>query len=229
MRRHRPLVFAQMLAGFEIAGADPRVVSVTLVQPEDDPASVRDFTLHMSMLDFLHRLHPRVPISLHAGELTGGLVPTEVLRTHIRQSVETGHALRIGHGVDLIDESEPLALLRQLAEKRVLIEVSLTSNHFILGVRGKRHPLRLYLRSGVPVALATDDLGVSRSSHTGEFERAVEDQGLDYSTLKRVVRSSLEHAFVDGTTKLRLRSELEQAFRRFERQVSGAPNPAAAR
>ena len=43
-RAARPqAVFGQMLAGFEIAAADPRVVELNLVQPEDDPAAVRDF------------------------------------------------------------------------------------------------------------------------------------------------------------------------------------------
>ena len=37
-------VFAQMLAGFEIATQDPRFVGLNLVQPEDDPTAVRDFS-----------------------------------------------------------------------------------------------------------------------------------------------------------------------------------------
>ena len=49
--------------------ADPRMVSFNLVQPEDDPIAVRDFSLHMSMIDFLHAQYPRVPIALHADEL----------------------------------------------------------------------------------------------------------------------------------------------------------------
>ena len=214
------LVFAQMLAGFELAGADPRFVSLNLVQAEDDPAALQNFTLHMRMLDFLHHQYPNVPISLHAGELREGLVPTEVLRYHIRQSVELGHALRIGHGADLIYEDDPIALLRDLAAKKVLIEIALSSTDLILGVKDKRHPLRLYLQYGVPVALVTDDLGVARSSHTQEFVKGVEEQGLDYATLKRLVRNSLEHAFVDTTTKKRLQADLEGALRRFERRTA---------
>ena len=32
-----------------------------LVQPEDDPTAVRDFSLHMRMIDFLHGKYPHVP------------------------------------------------------------------------------------------------------------------------------------------------------------------------
>jgi adenosine deaminase len=144
-----------------------------------------------------------VALSLHAGELTDGLVPPGALRFHIRQSVEIGHAQRIGHGVSIMSEDDPVGLLREMAARHVLVEVALTSNDVILGVRGPRHPLTTYLEYGVPVALVTDDAGVSRSSHTLEFVKAVEDHGLDYRTLKRMVRNSIEYAFVDAPTKAR--------------------------
>jgi hypothetical protein len=209
-------VFAQMLAGFEIATADPRVVSLNLVQPEDDPSAVRDFSLQMSMLDFLHTQYPAVKITLHAGELTEGLVPPEALRFHIRESVRMGHASRIGHGAGVMYEDDPIVLLRELASKKVMIEIALSSNDLILGMKGSRHPLRTYLQYGVPVALVTDDAGVSRSTLTLEYRKAVEEQGVDYRTLKRMARNSIDYSFADGTTRTKLVAELDAAFRAFE-------------
>jgi hypothetical protein len=58
--------------------------------------------------------------------------------------------------------------------------------------------LRTYLAYGVPVALSTDDEGVSRSEMTLEYRKAVEEQGVDYRTLKTMARNSLEFAFVEG-------------------------------
>jgi adenosine deaminase len=52
----------------------------------------------------------------------------------------------------------------------------------------------------VPVALATDDEGVSRSDMTHEYERAVEEFGLSYTDLKTMARTSLEHAFLPGAS-----------------------------
>jgi len=216
-------VFGQMLAGFEIATADPRVVSLNLVQPEDDPIAARDFSLQMSMLDYLHTQYPAVKLTLHAGELTEGLVPPETLRFHIRESIRTGHASRIGHGTGVMFEDDPLALLREMASNKVLVEVALSSSDLILGVRGPRHPLNTYLKYGVPVALVTDDAGVSRSTLTLEFRKAVEEQGVDYRTLKRMARNSIDYSFADAATKGRLRADLDAAFRAFEARQTRRP------
>lgn len=193
-------VFAQILTGFELAKADPRVVGFNLVQAEDGRISMRDFTLQMQMIDALHRYYPDVKISLHAGELYPGLVPPDQMRFHIRQSVELGHASRIGHGVDVLYEDRPQELMREMASRGVLVEIALTSNDVILGIRGKDHPLAAYRAAGVPVALATDDEGVSRSEMTREWVKAVEEQGLGYRDLKAMARASLEHAFVQGAS-----------------------------
>src|SRR5262249_25712906 len=119
---------------------------------------------------------------------------------HIRDSVEIAGAERIGHGVDVMHETDALALLDEMATKRVMVEVCLTSNDVILGVRGRDHPLTMYLRHGVPVALATDDEGVSRSEMTAEYLKAAEDQQLGYQDLKAMARTSLEYAFVPGAS-----------------------------
>lgn len=193
-------VFAQILTGFELAQADPRFVGLNLVMPEDWYVPMHDFELHMRILDYLHGVYPKVHISLHAGELAMGLVPPEGLRFHIRESIEQGHAERIGHGVAVMNERDPVGLLREMAQRRVLVEICLTSNDGILGVRGKDHPLPVYLKYGVPVALATDDEGVSRSDMAHEYLRAVETYGLSYAELKRMARQSEEHSFLPGAS-----------------------------
>jgi len=203
--RAREMVFAEILAGFLMAGAepslvapDPHMVGLNLVMPEDFYVPMKDFSLHMQMLDYLHRRYPNVHITLHAGELVMGLVPPEGLRFHIRDSVEIGHAERIGHGVDIMNERDPLQLLHEMAKYNVMVEICLTSNDVILGVSGAQHPLRQYIRAGVPVALATDDEGVARSDMTHEYLRGAQDQGLTYLQLKKMARTSIEHAFVPG-------------------------------
>src|SRR5580698_2042737 len=85
-----------------------------------------------------------------------------------------------------------------MAERNVLVEVALISNDMILGVSGDDHPLPIYMKYGVPVALATDDEGVSRSDMTHEYLRAVESYRLSYLDLKRMARQSLEHSFLPG-------------------------------
>ena len=58
---------------------EPGFVGINFVQPEDGFVSMRDYTLQMKMLDYLHSVYPQVHISLHAGELAPGLVPPEGL------------------------------------------------------------------------------------------------------------------------------------------------------
>ncbi len=192
-------VFAQTLLGFELASVDPEVVGINFVMPEDWFLPMTEYHRQMQMLDYLHSVYPRVHISLHAGELAPGLVPPDGLKFHIREAVELGHAERIGHGVDVMYEREPQQLLNEMAARHVMVEINITSNDVILGVVGKNHPLPIYRTAHVPVALSTDDEGVSRIDLTHEYQRAVEDFGLGYEDLKNMARTSIEHSFLPGT------------------------------
>jgi adenosine deaminase len=196
----KELVFAQALFGFELAAADPRVVAVNLVGEEDEHTSMTDYAEHMRMVGFLRELYPKVRVSLHAGELAPGLVPPEGLCCHIRLAVEHGRADRIGHGVDVMYEDRPYELMKNMADKGVLVEINLTSNADILGIKGEHHPFATYRSYGVPVALSTDDPGIERIDLTHEYARAVETYGLGYADLKELVRNSLEYSFLPGAS-----------------------------
>ena len=196
----KELVFAAALFGFELASADPRVVGVNLVGQEDAHAAMTDYAEHMRMIGFLRELYPGVHVSLHAGELTEGLVPPEGLCYHIRMAVEQAGTDRIGHGTDIMYEDDPSALMKKMADKGILVEIALTSNDDVLGTRDKNHPFPLYRKFAVPVALATDDEGIERIDLTNEYVRAVKDYGLTYADLKQVVRNSLEYDFLPGAS-----------------------------
>jgi adenosine deaminase len=194
------IVFAQVALGFEAATADPRFVGMNFVQPEDGYISMRDYRLHMQMLDALHGQYPNVHISLHAGEIAPGMVPPDGLTFHIRLAVEQGEAERIGHGVDVMYEDRPYELLKEMAAKHVMVEVNLTSNDVILNIKGDEHPFELYRKYGVPVALSTDDEGVSRIDLTHEYVRAAVTYPLSYHDFKKMVRTSIEHSFLPGAS-----------------------------
>ena len=193
-------VFAQTLLGFEVASADSDVVGLNFVMPEDGRLSMQDYSLQMQMLDYLHSVYPSVRISLHAGELAPGLVPPAGLSFHIREAIDLGHASRIGHGVDVLYESDPAALLKEMSAKHIMVEVNLTSNDGILGIKGSDHPLAAYRAAHVPWALSTDDEGVSRIDLTHEYVRGALEQNLTYADLKQSARTSLEHSFLHGAS-----------------------------
>jgi hypothetical protein len=191
-------VFAQILLGFLMADEDRKVVGLNLVQPEDRDTSMHYYSTQMRMIRYLRGVYPDVRVTLHAGELAPGLVPDEGLRFHIREAVRVAGARRIGHGVDVLHEDSAAELMAQMAREGVMVEIALTSNDVILGVRGPAHPLHAYMAAGVPVALATDDEGVARSEMTKEYLKAVRDQNLGYPALKTMARTSLQHAFIPG-------------------------------
>jgi adenosine deaminase len=191
-------VFAEIVLGFELASSNPRFVGLNLVMPEDWYVPIHDFNQHMAMLDYLHGIYPKVHITLHAGEIAMGLVKPEDLSFHIRASVERGHAERIGHGVSVMLEKDPIGLLKEMAARNVMVEINLTSNDQILGVSGEDHPLPIYMKYGVPTAISSDDEGVARSDMTHEYLRAVQSYHLPYVELKRMTRQSVEHSFLPG-------------------------------
>jgi adenosine deaminase len=221
-------VFAQTLLGFETISKMPEFVGINFVQPEDGYLSMTDYTLQMHMLDYLHSVYPQVHISLHAGELAPGMVPPDGLRFHIRQAVELGHAERIGHGVDVMYESDAPGLLKELAAKHIMIEINLTSNDGILGIKSPDHPLPLYRKAGVPVALSTDDEGVSRIDLTHEYVRATTDFNLTYTDLKQMARTGMEHDFLPGKSLWAEADKFTTLATPCRSQLPGAEKPAAA-
>jgi adenosine deaminase len=177
------------------------------------------------MVQYLHSVYPKVHISLHAGELAPGLVPPEGLRFHVRQAVELGHAERIGHGVDVMYEQDPDKLLKTMAEKHVMVEINLSSNDGILGVKGAEHPFPLYRKAHVPVALSTDDEGVSRIDLSHEYVRAAMEYRLSYQELKEMARTGMEHDFLPGESLWAEADDFRAARGACRGQVPGGDAP----
>jgi adenosine deaminase len=218
-------VFAQALLAFEVASQDPRVVGLNFVQPEDAYMAMSEYHRQMLMLDYLHSVYPNVHISLHAGELAPGLVPPDGLNFHIREAVDLGHAERIGHGVDIMYEKEPQSLLKEMAARHIMVEINLTSNDVILGVNPPWHPLPIYRAAGIPIALSTDDEGVSRINLTTEYTRAAMDFNLSYLDLKSSARTSLEHSFLPGPSLWQRPDVFAQTVPACAGQPLGSANP----
>ncbi|WP_392671785.1 adenosine deaminase [Streptomyces sp. LN785] len=193
-------VFTQLALGLRLAERDRRFVAVNLVQPEDGESALRNYSLQMRMLNYLHGVYPKAHITLHAGELWPGLVKPEDLAFHIGEAVNVARAERIGHGVDLVHEDDWRQLARTMAARQIAVEVPFSSNAQILGVKGAEHPFSTYRAYGVPVVLATDDPGVSRIDISHEYRYAASTYDLGYRDLKDLARASLQYAFLPGTS-----------------------------
>jgi len=152
------------------------------------------------------------------GELAPGVAPPDDLRFHVREAVDVAKADRIGHGVDLRGERDPAGILRTMRQRGTCIEINLTSNRQILGVFGKAHPLRTYLKAGVPVTLSTDDEGVERTDLTEQYVIAAQEQGMTYPQLKRAAENGLRCSFLPAGDKRAALREQAAAFTAFERR-----------
>lgn len=214
-------VFKAMVIAFESAHTGKLVAGVNIVAPEDHETSMQDYLLHMQMFNFCHTLYPSVEISLHAGELTTGLVKPEELTWHISEAVYTGKAMRIGHGTAVAYEHNSYGLLNYMREQGIAVEINLSSNEFILKVKDDAHPLMLYRNFGVPVVIATDDAGILRSSLTRQYVLLAQRYpALSYREIRSFVYNSIDYSFIrDPALKQLVRARLDADFRAFESTI----------
>ena len=198
--REQPLrqIFAQALNGFIAASKSKNIVGINLVQAEDGLISMRDYKQQMKIFKYLHDVYPQVNIALHAGELVPSTSYSSQPSTHIYDAIFTGHANRIGHGVNIGAEVNAKKILQYMHKIPIPVEINLTSNRKILGVTGKKHPLNQYLAHGVPVVLSTDDEGILRTNLTHEYVEAVHTHHLTYSNIKTINRNALTYSFLPG-------------------------------
>ncbi len=212
-------VYTELLASYLAAHRSPYIVGVNIVGAENDTVALRDYTLHMQMYNYLERRYPNVHRSLHAGELTLGMVRPEALRFHVKQALEIAHAQRVGHGVDLPYEDDSIALLETL-KKNGTVEINFASNAFTLGVKGKEHPYTLYADYGVPLVIATDDSGVLRNDLTSQYVWLAATYKPAYTQLKEYVYNSITYSFLQEKEKARIKKHLDNKFEMFEKEMS---------
>ncbi|WP_244434905.1 adenosine deaminase [Methylocystis sp. SC2] len=225
----RAKVFAQTALAARLASRGGPVVGLNLVAAEDDEVTLGNYSEQMRIVGDIGRRHPKARISLHAGELTMGLVPPKDLTFHIREAVEVAGAARIGHGVDIGFERDAKGLMARMARDRIMVEINLTSNAQILGVEGADHPFPLYRDAGVPTALSTDDEGVSRIDLTHEYQRAARVYQLSYRDVKQLSRNSLTYAFLPGDSLWRDPAAARPVSACRDAQFSGTPPSAECR
>lgn len=211
-------LFKNLVIAFISADESPLMAGVNIVSPEDGETSMKDYWLHMLMFKYCHSRYPNVKYTMHAGELTLGLVQPEELTWHIGAAVYTAGAHRIGHGVDMAYEKDSYDLLRYMAQRNIPIEINLVSNEFILKVKESRHPLTLYKQFGVPIVISTDDAGILRTNMTEQYVLlAKRYKDVSYTDIKQYVYNSINYSFIKETSiKNQLLKDLDARFKTFE-------------
>ncbi len=212
-------VFTELYSGFSAADKSPLIVGVNIVAPENNHVALRDYTLHMQMFNYLSKKYPHVKKSMHAGELTLGMVRPKDLLFHMKQARDIAGADRIGHGIDIPYETHSLETLADL-KANAAVEINLTSNEFILGVSHEAHPYLIYEKYGVPMVISTDDSGVSRNNLTNEFVLLASRYAPSYEQVKEYVYNSIRFSFMSNTDKEKNILLLDKKFSQFEQEMA---------
>lgn len=168
----------------------------------------------LATLRELRQQYPAIALTIHAGEV-------DEPNFHIRDTLLLG-ADRIGHGVNLLGDPQTLLLMRH---NHYLIEINLVSNLLLEYVdEFKQHPFPEYLRTGIPVALSTDDRGMFHSNLTDEFFIAVKTFNLSWQEVLTLSNNSLKYSFLDPQTKQAMLDKYQQNMKTFEQNFkqSGA-------
>ena len=137
-------------------------------------------------------------LTAHAGEWGG---PESV-----RDALTALKPQRIGHGVRAIED---LALVDQLAETGVVLEVCPGSNVALGIYEWRKHPIAELDRRGVKVTISTDDPPFFSTTMEREFVQLHRAFDWDDGQFDRITRQSLDAAFCDADTKARIRKRLE--------------------
>ena len=199
-------------SAYEVVSNNDLYVAVNMVGREDnDKGHPLRF---LSTLRDLRRSYSGVRLSIHGGEV-------DEPNYHVRDTILLG-AERIGHGLNLITDPETMRLMRH---GPYLVEINLISNLLLEYVSDyDAHPFPEYLRTGIPVALSTDDRGMWDSTMTDEFFVAIKEFNLTWEEIKQLSRNSLKFAFVHEKKKTTLIDLYERNVEKFERQVREVSN-----
>jgi adenosine deaminase len=141
-------------------------------------------------------------LTAHAGEWGG---PTSV-----REAIRDLDVERIGHGVRAIED---LALIDEIAEKGIVLEVCPGSN-VALGIYPdfRAHPIGELFDREVKVTISTDDPPYFHTTMEREYEMLHRAFDWDQGVFAKIARTSLDAAFCDKDTKDKISKLLEAGY-----------------
>ena len=125
-------------------------------------------------------------ITVHAGEAAGA--------ASVAEAVFVCRANRLGHGTRLYEDQ---ALQDYVRDRRILVEINLTSNlqtHVV--ARPEQHPLRRYVDAGLAVSLSSDNWLMSGTTITREYSLAHRTLNVTRSEADRMILDGMAAAFL---------------------------------
>ena len=177
----------------------PTIVGFDLAGPEEGyPA--KDF-----YQAFQEIINGHLSITVHAGEAYGP--------ESIEQAVKYCHAHRIGHGTRLIearDDSKLRTLYRYFKDKRIPLEICLTSNYQTGSVKAiKDHPVGRFLEDKLRCTICTDNRLCSETTMTDEYMTLIQNFPISPEDLYKLIIYGFESTFLPYEEKEKILVEVE--------------------
>ena len=140
-----------------------------------------------------------VPFTIHAGEAAG----PESIKAALRLGAQ-----RIGHGVRSLEDA---GVIQDLKAANVALEICPTSNvQTRIFESIERFPLEQLLDAGLTVTINTDNMTVSNTTLSREFELLQQHCSLDKNTARELAENAARAVFSDSSEKDRLLAHLRQ-------------------
>lgn len=128
--------------------------------------------------------------TIHAGEADGA--------GSVKKALEYG-AARIGHGVRAVEDKE---LIEYLVKKQIPLEMCPTSNlNTAMFESLSDYPAKMLLEKGCVVTINTDNMTVSNTNLSNEFEKLAEALKLTEEQVHQLQLNAAKAAFCDDVTR----------------------------
>lgn len=175
----------QGVAGFDLAGGEAG-------HPASAHAGAFRFALDHDMA-----------CTCHAGEGAGA--------ESVREAVHACSVHRIGHGTRLFEDR---SLMDYVNDRRIPVEICITSNVQTRVATYTDHPVRRYFDAGLNVVLNTDNRLMSGTTLTDEYVHAATHLGFTAQELGRIALNGFESAFLPYPERAALIARARQEIER---------------
>lgn len=146
-----------------------------------------------------------IPVTMHAGEARGA--------DSVREAINEGHTLRLGHGVRAWEDPELMTVLKA---REVHFEVCPTSNvQTNVFATLPDHPVDRMYRAGHALSINTDGRALVGVSLNDEYRNLQRVFGWQWPQFLYVNRKAVQAAFLAEAEKAELQQQLEVDWARY--------------
>lgn len=156
--------------------------------------------LHRALFERAGALN--LPITIHAGEAGGS--------SNVKESITGLGARRIGHGVRIIEDTAVMELVKRTGTPLEMCPVSNIQTKAVPS--WDVYPIRQFFDQGIVVTVNTDNLTVSGTTMTLEYQMLIEKCGFTLDEIGTLIMNSAQASFLEEQEKQQLKGNIQAAL-----------------